>query len=963
MLRIASLLSMLITCSLFAQPMLWQENGISINQSRDYQYDGNSVRNDDGSFLTAWTETNEASHDIWAIRMDGNGDTIWDAPRKILDIDLRLNCPEFIRTSDGNLMLSALRTDIADRYGILIKMDWECNTLWEEPIVFDNLDILSTVNCEMLPDDIGGVYLFISDYNYPGTRIIAHRIGPDGDFLWDEAGLDMFDGQESMSAGIKACPDGEGGFVVCTVLSYRNMLVAQRVLPDGSTPWGDDGFIELGEREYNSVYDIIPAGEGQFALLSSSASYDRLILDRIDINGNEVTPYNISTGFGYDTNSSYDYLADEEGNVYVGWTARPSGHPYVRLQKFDSENNSCWYYTPPVSETSGFAFRNTLRRDEQGYLYQSWFYYEGDDYQINLQRYDPDGDPLWGPAGLRVINDFDDVSMHGHLLSGENSLLFWMEQNGIYSSFKRQLCTSDACFLYDDEDMIFHSGIDDHPTDFNFGESENRSIDRLYYSWVSSSIHKQYLQSIDTDGEVYSSPYGIEIIDTPQYFNSTKMMIPWQDDVIIFWLGFSDNQYYLTANRFDLDGNRAWDHDLVLDSAVYDGNYPFDNIIIKRQGDAIFLGWEIHENEFSQIKIQKIVEGEVVWDEPLNVGGTLASNSELLCIEDDYILWSEMGFRVLRLQEDGSPYDGWDPEGHRVTRIAETNSNWNIVNTEEGLVIVWLMRHDSVKTMRLQVVSQSGAMRWFDGHPIATGGYMHAPELHIEGKDIFVFWRSFDELYIDSFNMHGEPLWDSRVTIARPNITIEDIAPSPDGFLIGYRCQENDDTPAELALQHVDFRGNLWPRELPVCTHEWDKHDLNIIRSTDSRYFLVWEDDRNTGSFGDQYVQYLDYHSTGCDEDDLVPVYGPNMIVSPNPFNPETSVRFSLKTESNVALKVYNVKGQLVRSLCDERLPVGEHAFRWDGHDGYQKQVSSGVYLLNLDIDGKSYRRKALMLK
>ncbi len=143
-------------------------------------------------------------------------------------------------------------------------------------------------------------------------------------------------------------------------------------------------------------------------------------------------------------------------------------------------------------------------------------------------------------------------------------------------------------------------------------------------------------------------------------------------------------------------------------------------------------------------------------------------------------------------------------------------------------------------------------------------------------------------------------------------------------------------------------------RDLPYATPRIQK----IVEGE-----VVWEDDRNTGSWGDHYVQYLDYHATGCDEDDLVPIWIPKMTVTPNPFNPETSVRFSLPTESNVTLKVYNVKGQLVRQLCNERLPVGEHAIRWDGRDGYQKQVSSGVYLLNLDIDGKRYRRKALMLK
>ncbi len=246
--KVVSLLSMLIICSLSAQPLLWQENGININQSRDFLYDGNFVQKDDGSFLTAWTEANDASHDIWAMFMDGNGEAIWDAPRKILDNDFRLNSPRFIRTSDDNLMLSALQIENVHQHAILIKMDWDGNMLWNEPIVFDNPNGWGCIKCKTLPDNNGGVYFFITDYAYQSSLSLVHRIGPDGEFLWDVSGIDMFDGQVSMSAGFNACPDGEGGFVACTIFSSRWSLEVQRLLPDGGSPWGNNGYIELGVR-------------------------------------------------------------------------------------------------------------------------------------------------------------------------------------------------------------------------------------------------------------------------------------------------------------------------------------------------------------------------------------------------------------------------------------------------------------------------------------------------------------------------------------------------------------------------------------------------------------------------------------------------------------------------------------------------------------------------------------------
>ncbi len=68
----------------------------------------------------------------------------------------------------------------------------------------------------------------------------------------------------------------------------------------------------------------------------------------------------------------------------------------------------------------------------------------------------------------------------------------------------------------------------------------------------------------------------------------------------------------------------------------------------------------------------------------------------------------------------------------------------------------------------------------------------------------------------------------------------------------------------------------------------------------------------------------------------------------PNPFNPTTTIRFSVPDAGRVRLAVYNVAGQLVRTLIDEWLSVGEHAAIWDGRDELGRSVASGVYLYRL---------------
>ena len=68
----------------------------------------------------------------------------------------------------------------------------------------------------------------------------------------------------------------------------------------------------------------------------------------------------------------------------------------------------------------------------------------------------------------------------------------------------------------------------------------------------------------------------------------------------------------------------------------------------------------------------------------------------------------------------------------------------------------------------------------------------------------------------------------------------------------------------------------------------------------------------------------------------------------PNPFNPETVLKFNLPEASRVSLNVYNILGQVVRTLVDEELPAGPHSVVWDGKNGQGTDVASGVYFYRL---------------
>ena len=83
----------------------------------------------------------------------------------------------------------------------------------------------------------------------------------------------------------------------------------------------------------------------------------------------------------------------------------------------------------------------------------------------------------------------------------------------------------------------------------------------------------------------------------------------------------------------------------------------------------------------------------------------------------------------------------------------------------------------------------------------------------------------------------------------------------------------------------------------------------------------------------------------------------------PNPFNPTTTIAYSLPNDGMVELRVFNIKGQLVKTLVKGDQLAGSYETVWNGKDKNEKSVSSGIYFYKLSTRDKTIMKKMLMLK
>lgn len=83
----------------------------------------------------------------------------------------------------------------------------------------------------------------------------------------------------------------------------------------------------------------------------------------------------------------------------------------------------------------------------------------------------------------------------------------------------------------------------------------------------------------------------------------------------------------------------------------------------------------------------------------------------------------------------------------------------------------------------------------------------------------------------------------------------------------------------------------------------------------------------------------------------------------PNPFNPETAISYQISDACHVTLKIYNLRGQQVKTVVDHDAPAGSHTVRWDGKDEHGHDLASGIYVYRLEAGAFAATKKLALVR
>jgi len=140
-------------------------------------------------------------------------------------------------------------------------------------------------------------------------------------------------------------------------------------------------------------------------------------------------------------------------------------------------------------------------------------------------------------------------------------------------------------------------------------------------------------------------------------------------------------------------------------------------------------------------------------------------------------------------------------------------------------------------------------------------------------------------------------------------------------------------------------------------------NDVYELSTVGNRYFSI--DPDNYDAVGNPQVLPVDVYQSL----DLSPVLPPsltNLVLNqntPNPFNPSTEISFNVGAAGLGSLAVYNVRGELVRTLQSGRFAAGPGMVVWDGRADSGKAVGSGVYFYRLEVGAEILTKRMVLLK
>ncbi len=867
-------------------------------------------------YISCWTQNDNT--DWYFQKIDADGNRIWG--------DDGIEIPEFsdylVLSIDGGLDGSFFVTYYSEEYLGIAKINSNGGIVWNLPNAAYHMpwQTWSTSKIFITPEN--GVKII----HRTSEAFMLVQISPEG----------------QIEASSELCPMTSPTDFVMDNIGGLYMLV------DDWFVYSLSYFDNTGEEQFTiSVPDttseqftycsIYPTNQGVLLLSGDSSClrvYKYLQQDIVWEYTSDFIPY-IESGF---------LCSDEAGNVYI--VSRPSWYELsTKIVKLNSEGQFQWEYLTPQVVWGGTRTYEQPVANANGVLFSYKVTPEMGSSLFAINFISTDGQDFWDK---QIVTSYTTPAFYTISLVNMDKILITRNRHyyDIFDLFGTSILPDGErnLFIWDKGAMsksysVINAGM------FNLlGDSYEGDL---------------WLKCFDNQGEnVFEENHKV-LLDNGQAklkgFNRIN-----EETMFLYWLEENSTQTskILKCQFINNNGDLLLAEDgLLLNSTIAYNSYVSECFAFV-SANEVYIYWTSGNQVNREIYGQHFVSGNMQWEPN---GRLIISSTEtptLLNAKNGYLMYEtfsngEYSFKVLRVNDQGLPADGWTSAGISISTSDQPYDNdFGVV--AEQLNDSLLFTYDD----KLQIIKPDGSLYFANSQDLNSN---RALQILVDEQVLYVLKRNNNDYYVhelQKYSMHESGLqeyWDSALVI--PNTSAEYGLVSLIGN--GVFILSNDSQNTNSLVTYID--GNQQIEQIPFITANKIEYPCSGSLLDENKAFVTAKISNNGNLY--DVLQCIISDSLGIHVEEINPSSLKKLSIYPNPFNPTTTISYSLQTEALVEINVYNVKGQLVKQLRKETVPAGNHKVVWNGKNSAGQNCSSGLYFCKMQTGKTTLTKKMMLIK
>jgi hypothetical protein len=295
------------------------------------------------------------------------------------------------------------------------------------------------------------------------------------------------------------------------------------------------------------------------------------------------------------------------------------------------------------------------------------------------------------------------------------------------------------------------------------------------------------------------------------------------------------------------------------------------------------------------------------------------------------------------------------------------------MDSSGNFVVGWEDQRDGQDRIYLQRYDAFGIRRG-DNFPLYAGKKdpsQSDPDLDLnQNGEFMVVWVESGQVGAQPYDTSASPIGTNIVVVDDPSSFPENprVKVTDNGYFVVTWTDHRGEGSDIYVRTYLD--GSPQGSGQPVNTDTAGALQTSASIDLWGNYlYSVWMDNRTPGNGFDIYFNAINFKQTAVqdeEEERHLPEEFTLYQNYPNPFNPDTRIEFTLpggQSPRNVSLRIYNIRGQLVKTLMEEEKPPGDYQVIWDGRNDEEREVASGIYFYQLMVRDQMSTRRMLLLR